>query len=808
MRLSMQHLGQLLWSLLFCSQALFAVELPLNQTGASELDRYTVESVRERLPQRRHGSDVSLIRLDQLYTFPVENYFELQTTRQHQGKRGAVKAIMLANGVYDLADVVRLVNDDRLIRQVDAKTYISYRPIYVAPTAKLVVQGVTLRLSVPDTAVLAYNGDLYVVDATITSWDESRGDYGPRPVLPKAELLHYAKRDARPYIQGMEGSGSYFANSTINGLGYNGRASFGLSLTAPQIKSLWTVSSLSGAIKYLPKPHGIFVGNRIVNCFFGFYTNDADRVVLIGNIFHDNLIYNVDPHDFTKRLIVARNITFDAKHAHGIILSREIKDALISENISFGNHGSGIMLDRNIERTLIRDNVVFANHGDGVAIFESDNNRISGNTLFSNANNGLFVRNSLSVTADNNRFFRNGHFGVETAVVNIDKLETRDFERDPYHMASGLRLNRNTLSENLSGAVAIKSSAYLQLFGNDFSSSGSSLFSDDVQGVADQLLLGNLQGGVSFCGDPKRLCSGQQFGGQSKLHRQKRAGGAVKPSRQGDINRYKREILEQLAQEGVVAASYELSVLQLRELSVANKQSIKRITDALSQSAESGHSSSLRLLAHLKLREHGYRGERVVGPLTKLALAALHGDAKAAIELKWLPLITGVSKNQLVSAVNRARAELVAADLCVGDECSSEQRPAAQSNEPEKLRSYRAVLRLFKPEIDRFQAYGPDKLKEYLSEQKAINRLKVKREARRQRELLEGREATGERRAYLDRKAMRERTSDRYLIATRAEDMQRHKERLEQVLGKVNRHRDPGARVSYTQLSRWAGVER
>ena len=92
---------------------------------------------------------------------------------------------------------------------------------------------------------------------------------------------------------------------------------------------------------------------------------------LVGNEFTDNVVYAVDPHDRSKRLVIALNTTYGTHKKHGIITSREVDGSWIVGNVSFANHGSGFMLDRDSTDTLIYGNVAFDNEQDGLTLFET-----------------------------------------------------------------------------------------------------------------------------------------------------------------------------------------------------------------------------------------------------------------------------------------------------------------------------------------------------------------------------------------------------------------------------------------------------
>jgi len=450
--------------------------------------RYTVEAVRQRIPKKMYGSDVESLLSARLYFIGSQNIQEMQEVWQ-ANEISRPKTIVVANGVYDVADLHRLINDDSVIEKTKEDTYLFRQSIYVAPTASLVIRDVSIRLSIHHGVFLVTDGQLFVADAIITSWDEHAENEGKRENILDSELLLYGRQTPRPYILMNEGSHLYMANSRINGLGYKGqRGTFGLSISKrPPV----VTHRLHGYIRARAKPTGWLIGNTFTNNFFGFYSNRADDVLLLGNVYYDNVIYNIDPHDYSNRLLIARNLTYNAQKAHGIIISREVSDSIIAENLSFSNYGSGIMLDRNSNNTLVYANLTIGNEGDGIAIFESDYNLVMGNITAQNVRNGIYVRNSDHVNVKNNFIFRNGSSGAETAVVDIDNLETRNFVLDPYHKSTSVLYEGNRFDSNLSAALTAKNNSIVTVKNNKFDNSGPIFFGGELAPFAEKLFREN-----------------------------------------------------------------------------------------------------------------------------------------------------------------------------------------------------------------------------------------------------------------------------------------------------------------------------
>lgn len=455
-------------------------------------EQLTPQVIRDAAPTRFQGDNVELLPLQWIYSFPTTTFMELEDRRRELGTQRPLEAIVVADGSYDLAMLADQLNDPEVLERTGPNTYTVRRPIYVTPTADLVIRDATLRLSIPDMSIVVYHGDLVVIDSRITTWDESRGDYGPREIVDEKQLLTLGTQRLRPYLLGLRGSRSYFAASHFHGLGYHGHSgTFGISLAAYGQPPEGRTDSLAHVVTELSRPVGVLVGNTITRAFYGFFTNLAGPTALVGNVFRDNVVYGIDPHDYSLNTVVARNLVVGTRYKHGIILSREVDGGRISQNISAGNGGTGIMLDRGSDNAVIDDNIVFANSGDGIAVFESDGSRIEQNLVFANYNDGIHLRNSSRILVESNTIDRNGHYGIEARAASLAAHVLRDTLLDPYAEHSEVSILDNALHRNLTAAIAVKGRAEVFIRGNDFSDSTPQIFAGDLEIRADAALRAN-----------------------------------------------------------------------------------------------------------------------------------------------------------------------------------------------------------------------------------------------------------------------------------------------------------------------------
>jgi poly(beta-D-mannuronate) C5 epimerase len=122
------------------------------------------------------------------------------------------------------------------------------------------------------------------------------------------------------------------------------------------------------------RPTGWLLNSQFVDNLYGFYCYEADDVVILGNTYRDNIVYGIDPHDRSRRLIIAHNDVFGTHKKHGIILSREVNDSWIIYNRTYNNQLSGIVLDRASVNNLLAYNETYKNRSDGMTLYESGNN--------------------------------------------------------------------------------------------------------------------------------------------------------------------------------------------------------------------------------------------------------------------------------------------------------------------------------------------------------------------------------------------------------------------------------------------------
>lgn len=418
-----------------------------------DISQFTVDKIAAKAPPFKPGKVdiISMFNVPPLREF-IKKDGRVQRQRLAQYKV-VPQAIAVLEGDYDFSHLYEAINaiDPKAILK-DGETYTLRLPLYVAPGASLTISGGDvdeLRLSKERATLIAGGGDLYILRTKIIGWNETED----KPAAFK-EILDY-----RPFIVSWSQSKMYIAGSTISHMGYRKGKSYGL-----------TYSSCPDCLLQnpdLPRPTGAIVGNKFTQMYYGFYSFEADDVAIVGNKYFDNIVYAIDPHDRSRRLIIAENETYNTHKKHGIIISREVDDSWIFNNYSHHNKGSGIMIDRSSSNNIIAYNKIHSNEQDGITFFESPNNVTWKNQITKNDKNGIRIRNSWGVVLNNDKIAMNKGTSVEVYTADISGQETRDVKLDPYTEKADVTVN-----------------------GARIESSGASVFK---MGKADHMTLSNIQ---------------------------------------------------------------------------------------------------------------------------------------------------------------------------------------------------------------------------------------------------------------------------------------------------------------------------
>ena len=419
--------------------------LQLDAPKLPDLTPFTPAAVEARI-ERKPAALVSvrrMIGLDQLSEFTGGDE-RLREWVVRQG--GMPEAILVEGGYITPAGLAKALGAE-LLRETAPGVYLLRRPLVVMPGATLHIDQATkdFRLSSDRGAFIINDGKLFITDSRVTAWreKEDRQDWFEK------------KGRFRPFINAWGGTETYVVGSTISSLGYTESKSYGFS-----------ISQYSPSMH--PKmqrghPTGWLLNSLWDDMWYGFYCYEADDVVIRGNTYRNNLVYGIDPHDRSRRLIIAENTAYGTVQKHGIIVSREVNDSWIFNNRSYENNLSGIVIDRSSVNNVIAYNETYRNKSDGVTIYESGNNLLWGNKAFSNERHGIRVRNSMNVRLYENLLVGNGKLGVYGHVKDLSDTD-RDILLDPFEANISMLIVGGKLVANDSGPLGVDSPLSLELY--------------------------------------------------------------------------------------------------------------------------------------------------------------------------------------------------------------------------------------------------------------------------------------------------------------------------------------------------------
>lgn len=121
-------------------------------------------------------------------------------------------------------------------------------------------------------------------------------------------------------------------------------------------------------------------GSSFDHNHFGAYTFGASGMMWKANLFADNDVYGLDPHDDSNNALVEDNIFYRNKK-HGFIVSKRCNYNIIRNNISMDNTYHGYMLHQDSAYNLIENNVSY-NNADNFVIYQSNFNAIHNNKSY------------------------------------------------------------------------------------------------------------------------------------------------------------------------------------------------------------------------------------------------------------------------------------------------------------------------------------------------------------------------------------------------------------------------------------------
>ena len=409
-----------------------------------DLTGFTAEAVQKKIDRRVKGK-VSVRRMMQETAMKEfiggDNKMAEWVQRQH----GIPEAIFIDNGHVNLKDVAKA--QPKYLREVSPGVYLAKLPIVVGAKGILEIDKQTqeLRLSQESGSFIVNDGKLFVTDTKVTGWREATN----------SPATFRAPKEFRPFLLSWGGTETYIVNSKMASFGYNQSKSYGVSIS----QYTPNMSKQMGRAE----PSGWIIGSEFSDMWYGFYCYETQDFVVKSNTYRDNIVYGIDPHDRSHRLIIADNDVYGTKKKHGIIISREVNDSWIINNRTHDNKLSGVVIDRNSVNNLIAYNEIYRNHTDGITLYESGDNLIWGNKVISNRRHGIRIRNSVNIRLYENIAMANGLTGLYGHIKDLSDTD-RDIKLDPFDAEVSMIVVGGELAGNGTAPLSIDSPLSVELY--------------------------------------------------------------------------------------------------------------------------------------------------------------------------------------------------------------------------------------------------------------------------------------------------------------------------------------------------------
>jgi parallel beta-helix repeat protein len=268
--------------------------------------------------------------------------------------------------------------DPTLVAETSPGVYLLQVALTQAPGTRLVFAAPRVRevrlIDRPDVYLTGVTAEALFRGVHVTSWDMVHQRPGSNPAT------------LRPFIAYAYGSTLRFEHAEISHLGSDRWKAYGIA---------WTDGST-----------GEMVDSDSHHNFFGFYTNNAHDVVVRHSVFHHNVVYGIDPHTNTNRMVVDSNEAY-ANGLHGIIFAVGVRDGFVRNNHVHDNAGNGIMMDALSSGNVIEHNFVERNTRDGIVVTHSDHTTVRGNTVRDHRVGVRVNETSTDTRVTNNRIVEN-----------------------------------------------------------------------------------------------------------------------------------------------------------------------------------------------------------------------------------------------------------------------------------------------------------------------------------------------------------------------------------------------------------------
>lgn len=411
-----------------------------------DLRGYTSAAVDGMVPKGPRGRVVikRMVEVQTLREFVGGGAGRLREWAARQSKNPV--AILIEGGVMTPRELLKAVPKEHFEETAPG--------VFVLRLPLVVTQGATFhidrkvrefRMSQERGAFLSNDGLLFVTGTRLLAWRERENK--PATFRNGDEF--------RPYLISWGGGKLYIADSYVAHLGYAASKAYGISISqySPHMDS----------VLKRKRPTGWLLHSEFYDNWYGFYCYEADDIAVIGNTYRDNIVYGIDPHDRSERLIIAGNVATGIRQKHGIIISREVNNSWIIGNRASGNKLSGIVVDRNSTGNVVAYNEVMKNGTDGITIYESPRNLLWGNRAIGNGRHGFRMRNSVDIRLYDNVAVANRLAGIYGHIKDLTGTE-RDLKLDPFDLSISMIVVGGRLIFNGTGPVTIDRPLSVELY--------------------------------------------------------------------------------------------------------------------------------------------------------------------------------------------------------------------------------------------------------------------------------------------------------------------------------------------------------
>lgn len=313
------------------------------------------------------------------------------------------------------------------ITKIADRHYRINRPISIEKNIRLDITGNTTEklelVSRPNfgiTCLCAESAEILIKDTAITSVD------------PATNQPDTKQEDGRSFIRVLESTRMDIINSDISYLGsglLEGRQQRPIMRDGGTYGISWRISKDSLGQEIAT---GWVQGNTFHNNHYGAYSFGASGMMWRGNLFSQNEVYGLDPHDDSNSATIEDN-RFIKNGKHGFIVSKRCNYNVIRNNISVDNGLHGFMLHQDSNYNVIENNIAIGNT-DNFVIYNSHFNTIRNNKSY----NALASHVRINAQAKQNFIEDNLFYGGKQGIYLYEGVDGALIERNVFSKISNI----------------------------------------------------------------------------------------------------------------------------------------------------------------------------------------------------------------------------------------------------------------------------------------------------------------------------------------------------------------------------------